>query len=147
STLDNFVWHAVRAFFEEGGKRLYVVRTFKPLADGAGSDTVNVPGLGPLYKDGCARKRLPESPTADVKQSIQIRARFPGAMGNVMRVRFTARVGQSILSSAPPPAVSTTSPPSSPPASPVPRRMVGGLLDGDVVLIHRGTSPAHAEDL
>src|SRR5947208_5121762 len=23
-TLDNFLWHGVRAFFEEGGKRLYV---------------------------------------------------------------------------------------------------------------------------
>ncbi len=26
----NFLWHAVRAFFEEGGKRLYCMRTFKP---------------------------------------------------------------------------------------------------------------------
>src|SRR5215212_9231262 len=29
----NFLWHAVRAFFEEGGKRLYVVRTFRPDTD------------------------------------------------------------------------------------------------------------------
>src|SRR3712207_1424338 len=26
--IDNYVWHAARAFFEEGGKRLYVVRTY-----------------------------------------------------------------------------------------------------------------------
>src|SRR6266513_2596394 len=26
--LDNFVWHAARAFFEEGGKRLYVKRIY-----------------------------------------------------------------------------------------------------------------------
>src|SRR6185436_14445425 len=30
---DNFMWHAVRAFFEEGGKRLYVSRVYS----GAGS--------------------------------------------------------------------------------------------------------------
>src|SRR5437763_15996660 len=28
--MDNFLWHAVRAFFEEGGKRLYIVRVFTP---------------------------------------------------------------------------------------------------------------------
>src|SRR5919108_5087708 len=27
----NYLWHAVRAFFEEGGKRLYVQRVFRPL--------------------------------------------------------------------------------------------------------------------
>src|SRR5918997_99851 len=26
----NYVWHAARAFFEEGGKRLYVSRAFRP---------------------------------------------------------------------------------------------------------------------
>src|SRR5215217_1709739 len=26
--VDNFVWHAARAFFEEGGKRLYVSRVY-----------------------------------------------------------------------------------------------------------------------
>src|SRR5213080_3536872 len=31
--LSNFLWHAVRAFFEEGGKRLYVVRVFRRRAD------------------------------------------------------------------------------------------------------------------
>src|SRR5260370_40083147 len=31
----NFLWHAVRAFFEEGGKRLYVTRVFRPLAQDA----------------------------------------------------------------------------------------------------------------
>src|ERR687884_160270 len=29
--IDNFLWHAARAFFEEGGKRLYVGRIFRPL--------------------------------------------------------------------------------------------------------------------
>src|SRR6266536_3887108 len=30
-SIDNYVWHAVRAFFEEGGKRLYVARVFRCL--------------------------------------------------------------------------------------------------------------------
>src|SRR6478609_685743 len=28
----NYLWHASRAFFEEGGKRLYVARVFNPLS-------------------------------------------------------------------------------------------------------------------
>src|SRR5262245_43534885 len=30
-TIDNYLWHGVRAFFEEGGQRLYIVRVFRPL--------------------------------------------------------------------------------------------------------------------
>ena len=29
--MHNYMWHAVRAFFEEGGKRLYVSRVFKAI--------------------------------------------------------------------------------------------------------------------
>ena len=29
--MDNWMWHAVRAFFEEGGKRLYVVACLQPI--------------------------------------------------------------------------------------------------------------------
>src|SRR5205823_1649451 len=29
--MDNFLWHGVRAFFTEGGKRLYIARVFRPL--------------------------------------------------------------------------------------------------------------------
>jgi hypothetical protein len=32
-TLHNYLWHGVRAFFEEGGKRLYVARVFRPSVD------------------------------------------------------------------------------------------------------------------
>src|SRR5580765_4289286 len=31
SQSDNYLWHAVRAFFTEGGKRLYVARVFRAL--------------------------------------------------------------------------------------------------------------------
>src|SRR5207244_2442403 len=30
--MHNYLWHAVRAFFEEGGKRLYVARVFNPIS-------------------------------------------------------------------------------------------------------------------
>ena len=31
--MHNYMWHAVRAFFEEGGKRLYISRVFRPVTD------------------------------------------------------------------------------------------------------------------
>src|SRR5262245_57422179 len=43
--VDNYMWHATRAFFEEGGKRLYVSRVFTPrLEDGEVPDEETHPG-------------------------------------------------------------------------------------------------------
>ncbi|HEU4880754.1 MAG TPA: hypothetical protein VFT45_00875, partial [Longimicrobium sp.] len=74
--MDNFMWHAARAFFEEGGKRLYVSRVYTPTdADpGTGYSSAQVGG----------------SPGLDV------RARFPGRAGDA-RVTFTFNVGQNVL--------------------------------------------------
>ncbi|GAA0331908.1 hypothetical protein GCM10009087_47620 [Sphingomonas oligophenolica] len=74
-TLDNYMWNAVRAFFEEGGKRLYVARTYT-------GDPV----------DGCATVPLPAVPPANIK----IRARFPGKAGEA-RVRLQFWVSQNRL--------------------------------------------------
>lgn len=74
--MDNFLWHAVRAFFEEGGKRLYISRVFKGNGD-----------------DGRATATLPDGGGAG---AVTIKARFPGEAGN-MRVRFDLVVGQNIL--------------------------------------------------
>jgi hypothetical protein len=74
--MDNYLWHAVRAFFEEGGKRVYISRVFRP-----GSD------------DGRASGSLPDGGGAG---AITIRARFPGEAGN-MRVRFDLLLGQNVL--------------------------------------------------
>ena len=76
--MDNYLWHAARAFFEEGGKRLYVARVFQPSGTNDGRATAMVP-------DGGA--------AAD---SLLVQARFPGAAGN-LRVRFTLRLGQNVL--------------------------------------------------
>lgn len=69
----NFLAHGVRAFFEEGGKRLYVSR----VDNGAQTASRAIP-------DG-------ESPPP-----ITLEARYPGAAGN-FTVTFTFRLGNNIL--------------------------------------------------
>lgn len=64
-TLHNYLWHGVRAFFEEGGKRLYVARTFRPFVSigSAGykappeklKDDHAIPSSGRYETDGHAR--------------------------------------------------------------------------------------------
>jgi hypothetical protein len=92
--MDNYLWHAVRAFFEEGGTRLYVVRTFRA-ATGS---------------DGCAVAFIPPRPggTAGADDDfIAVRARFPGFAGDV-RVRVTVRLSENVLGSLPDPANADT---------------------------------------
>ena len=93
--MDNYLWHAARAFFEEGGKRLYVSRVFRP-ADGPypPPDFDDVALAEDIYPDGHGRASVPEG--GDAGAAIRIRARFPGSAGN-FRVRFTLRLGQSVL--------------------------------------------------
>ena len=75
--MDNYTWHAARAFFTEGGKRLYVSRVFRELAAGDGTNAKD--GRGSFSAGG-----------------VQFRARYPGAYGNFV-VRLTARTGRNIL--------------------------------------------------
>jgi phage tail sheath protein FI len=111
AVLDNYLWHAVRAFFEEGGKRLYISRVFRPLDSiSANADDKSYHALpekedgtrraksGGLYRDGHARAWRPggASPPSSEASAILVRARFPGSAGN-LRVRFTLRLGQNIL--------------------------------------------------
>ena len=94
--LHNYLWHAVRAFFEEGGKRLYISRVFRPDQNEGGD----------IISDGFARVRVPAGGTAAgaaddpietrFADAVHIRARFPGEPGN-MRLRLTLRLGQNIL--------------------------------------------------
>jgi phage tail sheath protein FI len=83
TVLDNFLWHAVRGYFEEGGKRLYISRIFKARA----GDTAN----------GIASTKIPATGNDD--QKVTISARFPGSGGNV-RVKFTLKIGQNVLTGA-----------------------------------------------
>ena len=68
--MDNFMWHAARAFFTEGGKRLYVSRVFK-----AGSTP------------GTATKKI---------GGVEFRARYPGAFGN-FTLRLTLKAGRNLV--------------------------------------------------
>src|SRR5262249_5081530 len=75
--VDNYMWHAVRAFFNEGGKRLYVKRIYR----GRGVTDQKVD------QEGRAKKALGH---------ITVSARHPGAYGN-FHVRFTLQLGQNVL--------------------------------------------------
>ena len=70
---DNYMWNAVRGFFEEGGKRLYAARAFK-----ANSNT----------DDGRA--------TRAAFNGIRLKSRFPGSAGNG-RVTLQFEAGQNRL--------------------------------------------------
>jgi phage tail sheath protein FI len=113
--MHNYMWHAARAFFLEGGQRLYVARTFKPISaqnDGSAFDWVS-PKIG-------------STPTI---KSLRVKARSPGQAGG-MRVRLTLRLGQNILGSVP---VTDPSTPIVPTAK--------SLLASDVVWISNISSP------
>jgi phage tail sheath protein FI len=77
----NYMWHATRQFFENGGKRLYVARVYRPGAASPVSSPLPVPpghavapGIGPLG----------------------VWARFPGTGGNV-GVRITLSAGPNVF--------------------------------------------------
>lgn len=85
---DNYLAHAVRAFFDQGGRRVYVSRVYTP------------PGGAP-GGDGLSRADLPTGP-APVPQPLNppeppgLIARFPGRAGN-MRITFTIRLSKNVL--------------------------------------------------
>jgi phage tail sheath protein FI len=123
---DNYLWHGARAFFEEGGKRLYIARVFHPLAPAnepykrpTFSDQATINGEN--YDDGHARDQA--TPGAG-GTALRIAARFPGAAGN-MRVRLTLRAGQNSLGgNSPRPTVT--------------------LQPNDLVVIHHAGQPTGA---
>jgi phage tail sheath protein FI len=85
----NYLAHAVRAFFEEGGRRLYVSRAFDSERDG---NQIDGHAVTDINVNSYAQPALGYG-TADAQ--IGLRARFPGAAGN-MRVVFTARATNNI---------------------------------------------------
>lgn len=91
----NYLRHAVASFFEEGGKRLYVSRVFRPRSGSYPSDLAAAFGAAP-YADGHARLLVG---TAD---QFRILARYPGAFGN-LQVRFSVKLGPNVLGALPDP--------------------------------------------
>ncbi|MCW7541907.1 phage tail sheath subtilisin-like domain-containing protein [Aquabacterium sp. A7-Y] len=137
-TVPNFLWHAVRAFFTEGGKRLYISRVFKPRGERSyepigpgeefGIDPPTGSGGAPAYQDGHARV------VDQVQNGLMVRARHPGAVGN-WRVRFTLKARANILGSATDPITRAR------------RTTVGALAHRDLVWVRNITSPVVADDL
>jgi phage tail sheath protein FI len=83
---DNYMWHAVRQFFENGGKRLYVARTY---AESGLAETIpSPPASPPIFAKGVAV-------ALSGSGKMWISARFPGAGGN-MGVRITLRAGPNV---------------------------------------------------
>lgn len=105
----NYLWHAARAFFTEGGKRLYVVRTFR--ASSAPDYEYDITGLE-LDSVGYATGTLGTAPAA-----LTVRARQTGSSSNGTAIRFTLEGGGNIFN-----PVQLTIP-------------SGALMNDDVVLI------------
>jgi uncharacterized protein len=82
----NYLAHAVRAFFEEGGRRLFVSRVFGFASDAQDDDGIWTKHFGHTDTGGL-------SPTLGV---IVLHARFPGAASN-MRLTLTLKVGANAL--------------------------------------------------
>ena len=81
SATHNYMWHGARAFFENGGTRLYVSRVFTQLENPQPNQQA----------DGCARFTI-----SGGGASMLLAARFPGDAGN-MHVRITLQMGPNIL--------------------------------------------------
>ena len=88
-TRHNFMWHAVRAFFENGGKRLYIARAYKP----SSGDVLTLDGFDLAKNPGAA---TPGFAQGVIGGQLRIYARFPGAAGN-MQVRITLTAGPNVL--------------------------------------------------
>jgi phage tail sheath protein FI len=112
-TITNYMWHAVRAFFTEGGQRLYVGRIYNP----ASFDPTAQTGVASLAAGAGS------SSSSSASSGLSVQARYPGAAGNY-RVRFTLTLGQNLLS-----VVNGTA-------------SVTGLRSLDVVLVTRASGGA-----
>jgi phage tail sheath protein FI len=80
----NFMWQAARTFFEQGGTRLYVKRSFNP------QDATN-------HDSGKAWASL---------GSLRVWARFPGAAGGGL-AEFTLSTGPNVFSATPTPQLNS----------------------------------------
>jgi phage tail sheath protein FI len=90
--MHNWMWHAVRAFFEEGGQRLYVARVFRrdPNDAAAGLARAILPDQSPpVVPDGQTIEQV-------APDALHFRARFPGKPGEAS-VHLTLQLGQNVL--------------------------------------------------
>jgi phage tail sheath protein FI len=89
----NYLAHGVRAFFDEGGKRLYVQRVFRP--DGESFDLEEDNPVPTEHYATSLQADTITTPPPDPPLLV-LAARFPGSGGN-MRVYFTLRAGDNVF--------------------------------------------------
>ena len=123
----NFLAHGVRAFFDEGGRRLYVTRVWAPTADGVAATDADS-GYARLTIDEQVNDEISESEDAEALVFV---ARYPGSGGNV-RLSFAVKVGQDVLAAVP-------ADPSSPSSHLLP--VLKGPAAHDTVLLNRASPP------
>jgi phage tail sheath protein FI len=124
--IDNYMWHAARAFFAEGGKRLYVSRVFRAIEE---ADQGSPGGSPPGPSAGFSFADITSGAAA-----LQVRARFPGEAGDA-NVTFAFNAGQNVLVNETPSSGFTPG--------------VRSLLDRDVVMIRDvpgSTAPGAVND-
>src|SRR5271157_6086388 len=102
--MPNYMALAVRAFFENGGHQLYIVRTFSSVARGteeSNSEEIYDPFGSFTQQTVCAAHvSIEDTSSSPPTQFIPVWARYPGSYGNVT-VTFTVSVGQNALSGTP----------------------------------------------
>ncbi len=119
----NYLAHAVRAFFQEGGQRLYVSRIFN---FGNGNPAVTLDETTKLPANHYAI-------AAGDGGNVSLVARFPGRVGN-MQVTFTIKAGSNSLVSFPQTA---------PDGSKTRGYMLTGVQNGDVVHVRKPNMDAN----
>ncbi|WP_321415726.1 phage tail sheath subtilisin-like domain-containing protein [uncultured Desulfobacter sp.] len=93
NTTNNFIAHAVQAYFSEGGKRLYIARVFEPISGAyPPPERTSATSTSGKWSDGHARWEPLTSPMGD----IFLKARHPGKAGN-FKVSFLFKYGQDAL--------------------------------------------------
>jgi hypothetical protein len=120
SATDNYLAHGARAFFSNGGQRLYVARTYKSSGNGADKNSGRASDV--------AWATL--STSSSIPDSLTLWARWPGSYGD-LTVTFTAHIGQNLLAAVPHDPTNPTGP--SDPA-------VRGLNEYDTVWISQVSS-------
>jgi phage tail sheath protein FI len=100
---DNYLWHGARAFFSEGGRRLYVSRIF---VSADGEERVAYEGLNDElgerehgFVDGHARATFIQRSPIVPSTTMRFVARYPGSGGNA-KVRLSLRLAKNVFSSA-----------------------------------------------
>ncbi len=98
----NYMAQAVRAFFDNGGQQLYVVRTFSSVARGTEEENSSEV-YQPYGIQCCASATIPDTSSSPPAESIQLFARYPGSIcgdGN-LTLTFTVYASKNVLSGTP----------------------------------------------